>query len=210
MRPAEAVLHDFYAEREVFGPSYSLARRAVASSDPVERRIGEMVLPSLSRIDGKPILLEDNEALALTLVGSETLLSPKAIVVHRKGKGAARIRPGDRLWGRQAFAHVHPCQVEPGRFSLPSHEGISGPPPVAYRVIYRADGPYPGVEPIQGHPYRQMVKKPLSPWDRERGNLWEPNVHMPRWACRLELEVVSVGDLRLHIGMYRIELRRIP
>ena len=83
---------------------------------------------------------------------------------------------GDRLWVRETWGiGARPCLVEGGR------EGIE----------YRADEgfleddisllPLYSVEPPEGHTLDEYCK---------RG--WRPSIHMPRWACRLVLPLVSV------------------
>lgn len=104
---------------------------------------------------------------------------------------------GDRLWVRECYAEVHPCQAE-GRYSQEGRAGIPGPPPVPYRVIYRADGPMAApVRHTTAFPYRE-----LDPGATEHlpgdGGVWTPSIHMPRWASRLTLEVESVRIERLH------------
>lgn len=102
--------------------------------------------------------------------------------------------PGDRLWVRETWADVHPLRAE-GRYSQPGRAGIPGPPPVAYRVIYRADGE--GVPALYHgtyeHPYRTLtpnLKRPAGDW--QEPFCWSPSIHMPRWASRITLEIVGV------------------
>jgi len=82
----------------------------------------------------------------------------------------------DRLWVRETWGiGARPCPVEGGR------EGIE----------YRADEgfleddisllPLYSVDPPDGHTLDEYCK---------RG--WRPSIHMPRWACRLVLPLVSV------------------
>ncbi len=103
--------------------------------------------------------------------------------------------PGDRLWVRETFEYVHPCQVAEGRYSQPCTAGIPGPPPVDYRTIYRADGPYPGVARVADHPY--YVADPDTKDELYRGDTWTPSIHMPRRDSRIDLEIVSVRVERL-------------
>jgi hypothetical protein len=85
-------------------------------------------------------------------------------------------KAGDRLWVRETWGiGARPCPVEGGR------EGIE----------YRADEgfqeddisllPLYSVDPPEGHTLDEYCK---------RG--WRPSIHMPRWACRLVLPLVSV------------------
>ncbi len=83
--------------------------------------------------------------------------------------------PGDRLWVRETFAL---SVVDP-----------DGPPPEDdhenYDVIYRADPDQPGGGWTDGD--GKAIPPP-----------WRPSIHMPRWASRLTLEVVSVRVERLN------------
>lgn len=76
--------------------------------------------------------------------------------------------PGDRLWVRETFKD----------WAL---SGAGEP----WRIQYRADG---------GH-----VDLPSCPDDEWLScpNQWRPSVHMPRWASRLTLQVISVRVERL-------------
>ena len=63
--------------------------------------------------------------------------------------------------------------------------GIKDRPIAQGHIFYRADG-----EHQSGH------QDPLSYYEREQR--WRPSIHMPRWACRLILEVKAVSVERLH------------
>lgn len=117
-----------------------------------------------------------------------------------------KVKPGDRMWVKESWSQQHPLTLQKGRYSLPGQAGIPGPPPVNYRVIYRADG-----EPLQiwrnrgaGYPYFQLdgpadeigSKYPtvVSNFTARDGKQthWTPSTHMPRWASRLTLTVTAV------------------
>jgi hypothetical protein len=81
--------------------------------------------------------------------------------------------PGDRLWVRETWQQVSPTPMRDwpgigGRNCGPSRWNP------ACRIVWRADGEMPA---------------------KER---WRPGIHMPRWACRLVLDVLGVRVERLH------------
>lgn len=79
-------------------------------------------------------------------------------------------QPGDRLWVRETYAIV---------------------PRTAYRC---SDGVQQTLRPDDDHDaaiYREG-------WSRSRGGFrWRPSIHMPRWASRITLEIISVRVERL-------------
>jgi hypothetical protein len=77
---------------------------------------------------------------------------------------------GDRLWVREAFSGPHCMEAGEGFAAVPPSKWGQGS-----RIWYWADG-----EPTYGD------------WTRPR-----PSIHMPRWACRILLEVTDVRVERL-------------
>jgi hypothetical protein len=75
--------------------------------------------------------------------------------------------PGDRLWVRETWAARSDC--EPGTAKAKHY------------LMYRAEGGDPA-DPMNWHDW---------------GGRWRPLIHMPRWACRLVLEITSVRVERL-------------
>lgn len=86
-------------------------------------------------------------------------------------------QPGDRLWVRESFAPVdgtgHKCSTRDAAFVVLS-DGAQ---------VYRDGDVYP----------------PLPEYQRGAfdGIKWRPSIHMPRWASRITLEVISVRVERL-------------
>jgi hypothetical protein len=81
-----------------------------------------------------------------------------------------RVKPGDRLWVREAWSLV---------------------PASAYRC---SEGVQQTLNPAE--PYDAAIYR--AGWDRSTGGLrWRPSIHMPRWASRLTLTVTEVRVQRL-------------
>lgn len=87
--------------------------------------------------------------------------------------------PGDRLWLRETWQEFFEDEIPPGRHRGPQGRmGIPLRPGLKSFVVYRADGDL---------------------WDKLVGEArWRPSIHMPRWASRLTLEIVSVRVERLN------------
>ena len=119
-----------------------------------------------------PILFRDE--LVLRILADEQDLT------RRVGPRWARVKPGDRLRVRETFAL--PACVDD---LSPSATGL-----LALDAGYR--NPWaPTWFRSDGH-YNNAVAPPDATYDWGGRGRWRPSIHMPRWACRLVLEVVSV------------------
>jgi hypothetical protein len=113
--------------------------------------------------------------VAAILDGSKT-------VTRRTGATWAKTEPGDHLWVRE-------------RWRAPKHVGSLSPTEIAFRA---RDAGY-------SHPWAPIwfsdgtFNRKISEHDAETiwggPGRWRPSIHMPRWASRLRLEVVSIRPL---------------
>lgn len=90
-------------------------------------------------------------------------------------------KPGDRLWVRETYAIV---EVDGTHVSIARAERMP-----AGKTLADTDG---GLESIQVSP--ETAAWAAKRVDTER---WKPSIYMPRWACRLVLEVTAVRVERL-------------
>lgn len=123
----------------------------------------------------RPILFKDAMVAAI--------LDGRKDVTRRVGPTWAGVQPGTRLWVRECHAILHACCWP----DLPHRRGTER------RMIITPEG------------HDRTVDSPLwafyrTGFDRSAPR-WRPSIHMPRWACRLELEVVSVTEEHGNSGM---------
>jgi len=159
-------------------------RRAVNPQPSTEHNWHGWIIESTCRND---------EGKACWAIGESPLLNKP----HRVRPPFGKV--GDRLWVREAWHDVHPLQAA-GRFSK---EGRAGIPAMNenYRTIYKADGDYPPIWHCENYPFRTLDKSQSTfpDWDQPKGVSfgWRPSIHMPRWACRIILEVTGLRVERL-------------
>lgn len=147
----------------------------------------------------KPILFTDEMVRAI-LGGQKT-------VTRRTGPTWAGVQPGTVLWVRECHAiarknYWHDWEVDRDPdVDEPEQPTCMEAEEVYYRATPRVGlrrwvGPTaPAPDDSQGQPHHMTwlhESTPLSAGPAARVKRWRPYIHMPRWACRLTLEVVSV------------------
>ncbi|MBC3375743.1 hypothetical protein HU762_17470 [Pseudomonas sp. SWRI92] len=83
-------------------------------------------------------------------------------------------KPGDRLWVRETWYCDH-FEVMRGPYLKPDDLNVSEAIDDG-TLVYAADG--------------------LTPYEADQP-IWKPSIHMPRWACRILLEITDVRVERL-------------
>ena len=83
-------------------------------------------------------------------------------------------KPGDRLWARETWYCDH-FEVMRGPYLKPDDLDVSEARDDG-TLVYAADG--------------------LTPYETDQP-VWKPSIHMPRWACRILLEITAVRVERL-------------
>lgn len=112
----------------------------------------------------RPILFMDEMVSAIR--------EDRKTVTRRVGPTWARAKAGDRLWVREAWNVGEWAGGEGARSWFEPSHAIPRWKPVDAEVIYREDG-FPALADVPRY---------------------RPSIHMPRWACRILLDVVSVTE----------------
>lgn len=84
-------------------------------------------------------------------------------------------KPGDRLWVRETWYCDH-FEVQKGPYLQPADMHDLDQSRQDGELVYAADG--------------------LAPYEQEQPT-WKPSIHMPRWTCRILLEITDVRVERL-------------
>lgn len=147
----------------------------------------------------KGMLLDAHEVRAV-LAGNKTQMR-KVLVEQPRGDQVVQSqdcpygKPGDRLWVREGFALQTCFEGEPPPFA-------DGRP-----LLRRPESDVDGLQPLwtQAH-YRATDPSPALTCERDEcaecrdndfGAHWQGGAFMPRWACRLVLEITGVRAERL-------------
>ena len=94
-------------------------------------------------------------------------------------------QPGDRLWVRETWAHYQTVNhVKPGDGSGRAFSEIGDG-----QAAYKADG-FQSIAELKDH--IRLVSDAGFEAIEVRGDCWRSSIHMPHWASRLTLEIVSV------------------
>lgn len=94
-------------------------------------------------------------------------------------------QPGDRLWVRETWRTE---ELDEDDEASGSDIGTDG-------VRFAADGVFRSIENTMEASERWVVTHNTD--SRKLFSKWRPSIHMPRWACRLELELTQVRLERL-------------
>lgn len=124
----------------------------------------------------------------------EAMHSVPAVPGHSLATHCPYGQVGDRLWVRESHAQVFEVDIPEGRPVGPvGTSGSPGRPDWKSRYVYRADGDMP---PVQWAYVGDSA--PVR---------WTPSIHMPRAACRIELEITAVRIERLQaISLNQVRL----
>ncbi|WP_421526351.1 morphogenetic protein [Pseudomonas yamanorum] len=99
-------------------------------------------------------------------------------------------KPGDRLWVRETFAllgNEDGCCID-------WHDNLVKGDERGAARIYRASCP-PGDYGLNQIPAKAEWKPDTEAMEYD--GAWRPSIHMPRWACRILLEITAVRIQRL-------------
>lgn len=97
------------------------------------------------------------------------ILDGRKTVTRRVGKTWAKVQPGDVLWVRETWRWFEVYDEDTVHVQYSDSNGV---------VVAC------GTEQETGYDWQLR--------NEQNAGKWRPSIHMPRWACRLTLRVVSV------------------
>lgn len=169
--------------------SGAMVRAILAGRKTQTRRV---ITPRNSTLNGGPIRQDDEywhkrllfdqavprskSNLMVALAGTRGAPPDPHLLVPDEEEGRQRVRAkieaGDRLWVRESF-----CWFDEADW-----------------VGYRADGRMLRYDTVEDTDCPRVIEKDAMVVDPPA---WRPSIHMPRWVCRLDLEVTDVRAERL-------------
>lgn len=165
--------------------------RAILAGDKTQTR--RVINPQPPTCEGETLPFDPPRWQTPAVVGADGELGPApedefgiSCVDGEWGRRCPYGAPGDRLWVREAFRlpalfdDYSPSEV--GEQSLKAGHDSEWCP-----LLYEASGDTAGSQEELEH-----FEVPTEGWGRLR-----PSIHMPRWASRIELEVVDVRVQRV-------------
>lgn len=162
--------------RAILGGSKTQTRRVVRLPDHAKRPDADWIKSIHQDGGGNWVAWSSNEAQLVEFT--------KKAYPNGEGFKCPYGKVGDRLWVRETF-------VVESNFNLDSEENY--PPPFRDgRPIKHVDNDEYGEYWEQCH-YRATDPKPeLVNTNTDEECVWKPSIFMPRWASRINLEIVSV------------------
>lgn len=165
----------FHKERPILFNS-AMVRAILSGQKTVTRRpLKGNQIPSLSKSDSPEhqwiAVVQDHPQWGFAAFGATEQECAAELAMYG---GCPYGRAGDRLWVRETWYCDHD-EVMRGPYLKPDDLDI-GEAREDGTLVYAADG--------------------LTPYEAEQPT-WKPSIHMPRWACRILLEITDVRVERL-------------
>lgn len=186
-------------QRDAHPRELTFAYNAMLSTIPT-RRVQSVSMPNTAMAKERPILFNGPMTHAL-LAGQKTVTrrlvetpprTPHTELAKQSGAQTAAVhtadcpygQPGDRLWVRESWI---PCP-DAGHESWSNHT-------CSYSAWVRTGKKICDVPAALRKPRHCIYRVDVA--DVSYGSKWRPSIHMPRWACRILLEITDVRIERL-------------
>ncbi|MEE4092021.1 hypothetical protein V2I59_00580 [Pseudomonas viridiflava] len=190
-------------QRDAHPRELTFAYNAMLSTTPTRRvqsGSSNMSMPNTAMAKERPILFNGPMTHAL-LAGQKTVTrrlvetpprTPHTELAKQRGAQTAAVhttdcpygQPGDRLWVRESWI---PCP-DAGHESWSNHT-------CSYSAWVRTGKKICDVPAALRKPRHCIYRIDVA--DVSYGSKWRPSIHMPRWACRILLEITDVRIERL-------------